>query len=800
MQVTGDTAFYRRSSSSDDADRPSDSSQPPADEFHDLLAYGPSAKGARDAIRALLGAYAVATKSASIQFGGTCVQFRCDLDLSERFQCAVARVIADERGVTEDNASPCAIARQIWRNFQAAPEATRQWFAKWAAQSVPQGESFNRWTGHAKGAVLQLARGEGTRLDGVELIGMNLNGLKLPSVCMTGSHIRWVSARGADLSGACLRDGHWRNAVFAPLDDDDDVFAQPADFRNADLSGTALDDVSLQGAQCQGARLLRMRRLAVDFSQACLDDAHISLDPQAFARLPDCGLRNDDDTGSARPWGVLHSIASIDARHVGLKRELMHQFIDIVRHTGRAESLVWDHIDIWLDTLEDPLYWADLHVTAFIDDFLPMGLLPKWNVSIMPADLTHRQLAFYMQYLLDIAAEPGWVTSCQGAIHQIVDAARAHASLNALAHALCDTFHSHEDVAPAVGALEAVLPGLAQDTCLFIDAHRLDAVACEPALLRAVARRERLPPWGHVYCLSRPAPDAPFAVVPNGSPLQALLPSRLLHDAYVASSCAQRQLCASVFDALLPPPASTVHGIHGSHDDLDTGDAVEASDTSEEFDAVDTVDAADAVDAENAADVGGGDLARERFLHAVMAACGYQPGPDPAPDLTSHAWQLRLPRMLSPCLLDMPDTGVALPRQVAGARLRAPVRRAMLEALAAALPVLHEMTHGPAAMLLIESLRHVRLSSSLGLGTETSSPYALRQTACALLNEAMAMSASLVTDATASAWRDVLVGNTPELARCTAMLAGDITAHVLSPSAPRELRLAYDAIYPHAWR
>lgn len=783
MQVTGDTALYRRSSSSDDADRPSDSSPPPADEFHDLLAYGPSAKGARDAIRALLGAYAVATKSASIQFGGTRVQFRCNPDLSERFQCAVARVIADERVVTEDNACPRGIARQIWRNFEAAPEATRQWFAKWAAQSVPQGESFNRWAGHARGAVLQLARGEGTRLDGVELIGMNLNGLKLPSVCMAGSHIRWVSARGADLSGACLRDGHWRNAVFAPLDDDDDAFAQPADFRNADLSGGALDNVSLQGAQCQGARLLRMRRLAVDFSQACLDDAHISLDPQAFARLPDCGLRNDDDdTGSARPWGVLHSIASIDARHASLKRELMRQFIDIVRRTGRAESLVWDHIDVWLDTLEDPIYWADLHVTAFIDDFLPMGLLPKWNVSAMPAGLTPGQLTFYMQYLLDIAAEPGWVTSCQGAIHQIVDAARAHAGLNALAHALRDTFHSHEDVAPAVGALESVLPGLAQDTCLFIDAQRLDAVACEPALLRAVVRRERLPPWGHVYCLSRPAPDVPFAVVPNGSPLQALLPSRLLHDAYVATSCVQRQLCASVFDALLRPSASTAHSIHGSHNDLDAGDAV------------------DTADAENAADVGGDALARERFLHAVMAACGYQPGPDPAPDLTSNAWQLRLTGMLSACLLDMPDADVTLSRQVAGTRLRAPVRRAMLEVLAAALPVLHEMTHGPAAMLLIESLRHVRLSSSLALGTETTSPYALRQTACALLNEATAMSASLVTDTTASAWRDVLVGNTPELARCTAMLAGDITAHVLSPSAPRELRLAYDAIYPHAWR
>lgn len=736
----------------DDPDRPSEHSDFPPNEIRNYLADGLPTKSARDLMRALLGACAIAKRSPRIESGLHVISFHRDTDLAENFLRSATQVIAAQDRTSPHAPTPRSIAEQIWQNFESAPARTHDWYARWAEESVVGNRPFDAWPGDAKYAALQLSRGEGTSFSHIQLSDVSLDGAKLANVRITGSTITWVSAQGADFAKSQLCNNNWCKVSFAPLRMGSGEL--PADFRGADLSYSSLDLVSFKGAQLQGASLWMLNNLNVDFTGADLEEARITLDPDAFLRLPHCGI-GEPLSGSSHAPGILHSIASIDPRHEAIKRDLMRQFIDIVLSSGCVESLVWDHVDLWMQTLEDPVYWADQAVTAFIDDYLPMGALPKWNGTVMPHTLNDRQLAFYITYLLEISSEPDWVTTCQGAIHQVVLQARDCPALEAFANALSRAFCAHEDVAPVVAALEGIFPGLADDTCIFVGRDNLDAVACERTLLRSVMHHEPSPEWGRVYHLTREHPMRPFVVQPNAGAFQTLLPSRLLHRAYADTSNDQQRLCGALLDALLPRPAAATVNAH------------------------------------------------ETFR--TMAASGFALFPSPRPDLTADEWQMALADMFNPSFA-APSPGSpassSLHRQMADIRLTPEVRQSVLSTLGHAMPVLAARPQGASAMLLVEALKYVRLSSSLALGSETTSPLSLRQMACALINEALAaaQSGTLLDEGVANDWRNVLTGNTTELASCTAMLTETIIAYVQQPDAPGLLASAYDALFPYDWR
>lgn len=593
--------------------------------------------------------------------------------------------------------------------------------------------------------------------------------------------LRFTDASVSDLRALTLHDVDLRNIDFRSGDfngaDWCEVDARYADFTGANLSRARLRGVSFGNARLRDAQLEGLQRMNVDFSGADLSNATLSLDTDWLVGTPETVSQAmerinhllTEDNG----WEFLASIASIENCHGDLKRAVMCQLIEALETLSISEETVWSFMASWVSVLSDPVFWESPLISAFINAYLPVGIQAKWNHHPVPKDLCVDRLSFHMRYLLEMSDHPQWAVLHQGAIHQLVLRARETPQLGALGNELLEHYLRHPSIASAARALENVLADTSRDTCIFLSEDTHSAVACTPGLLKAVIDNEDDISWHSFYVLRRTTPEAPYVIESAVSPEAALRPIPLLHAAYLAASGVEQQRFGHLLDA------------YWSGDEVDAKPAtpIAASATTGEH----------ADDASRLAD-------RESYRQHALAMTTRVSSNHAEHKLTTIPWQMRLQRLFAHALCD-PESPHPRPADArATVRLLPEVKAALWRACSSEVAGMEETGQNRAAFEMIEAIKQTQLASSLLLGTETESPVALRYLACALLNEVCVDDPDMVPQETLAQWRARLVGDSKELATCTATLADEMMAFVLAAPPHSPLRVLYDTLLPHAWR
>ncbi|VVE86852.1 pentapeptide repeat-containing protein [Pandoraea bronchicola] len=563
-----------------------------------------------------------------------------------------------------------------------------------------------------------------------------------------------IDLRHVDFRSGILSGTHWR-----------DVDASDADFTGVNLTGASLHGISFVNTSLRDAQFENLRCLHVDFTGADLTHATVSLDTDWLIGTPETAdeatARIDTLLREDNGWEFLASIASIDNRHSDLKRALMCQLIESLETLSVSDATVWRFISSWVSALSDPVFWESPLITAFINAYLPVGVQATWNREPVPRELCVERLRFHIEYLLETSDHPQWPFLHQGAVHQLVLRARATSQLDALADELFEHFLRHPSIASAARILDDMLPGTSRDTCIFLSDDTLSAVACTPDLLKAVIDKEDDIPWHSFYVLRRATPEAHYAIELAVSPESALRPIPLLHARYQTASGIETRRFARLLRAY-----------------WETG----------ETSAGEPVD-----DTSRLAD-------RECYRRLALDMPARISSNHPEHKLTTIDWQIRLQRLFA-LTIRMPESPLEQPADAhAAMRLHPEVKAALWRACLSEMPDLEDTLRNQAAFELIEAIKQTQLASSLLFGTETESPVTLRYLACALLNEAFLDAPDMVAHATLTDWRARLVGDSKEMATCTATLSDEMMAFVMTTPVHGRLREIYDAVLPHAWR
>lgn len=571
---------------------------------------------------------------------------------------------------------------------------------------------------------------------------------------LCGLRLNDIDMRHVDFRSGILSGTQWR-----------DVDASDADFTGVNLSGAGLHGVSFVNTSLREALFEGLRCLNVDFTAADLTEAVLSLDTDWLIGTPATAhqamARIDNLLREASGWEFLASIASIDNRHGDLKRAVMCQLIESLETLSVSEATVWNFISSWVSVLSDPVFWESPLIAAFINAYLPVGVQATWNREPLPPDLPIERLRFHIEYLLETSDHPQWPFLHQGAIHQLVLRARATSQLDALAGELLEHFLRHPSIASAARVLDEVLPGTSRDMCIFLSDDTLSAVVCTPELLKAVIDKEDDIPWHSFYLLRRPTPEAPYVIEPAVSPEIALRPIPLLHARYQIASGIEKHRFASLLNAYWES------GVTSASENTD--------------------------DASQLAD-------RESYLRLAFEMSTRISSNRPDHKLTTVEWQMRLHRLFSHAIR-VPETPHEQRADAhASMRLLPDVKAALWRTCLSEVPGLEDTSQNHAAFELIEAIKQTQLASSLLFGTETESPVTLRYLACALLNEVSVDSPDMVPQTTLANWRARLVGDSKEMATCTATLSDEMMAFVMATSPNSQLREIYDSVLPHAWR
>lgn len=651
-------------------------------------------------------------------------------------EACVRRELVDDAGVRPD-----MVPRLVAEFVDSFDRAT---MADWALLnfSSENVETFSQLSASMQGDLLKFADVACSDLHALGLCGVDLRGADLR--CGRICEADW---RDVDAGGICAADLH--------------------------LSRASLNRVSFADADLNGARLDSLRCLNADFSRCDLTDAHLSLDVDWFtggAGMPghavEARARFDALMREENGWCLLASLASIDDHYAELKRALMCQLIEVMETLSASESTVWNSISSWVSVLSDPVWWESPLISAFINEYLPVGIQASWNRLPVPADTPVERLRFHMEYLLQTAQHPQWAISHQGAIHQLALRARATGQLDALADTLFSRFLEHPGVAPVARALNDVLPETARDTCIFLSEDSLCAIACTQDLVRAVIDGKRDISWHNFYELQRAAADAPYAIVPCASPESTLRLIPLLHGRYQIDSGVEQRRFAGLLDAYWSTAPSS---------------SVSASDAQEMS------------------------IAAERNLYRQCAVKVSSRVSTSRAEykLITNSWQMRLQRLFGDAMVSAAGSGASPVVERASMRLTPAVKTALWHVCQSEMTGLADHRQHRAAFALVEAIRQTQLSSSLLLGTETASPVALRVLASAWLNEAHAEDPDLIPEDKRRRWKASLVGDVGgigEMATCTATLADEMMSFVLAAPHRSALREIYDALLPHAWR
>ncbi|VVE54984.1 type III secretion system effector protein [Pandoraea horticolens] len=663
-----------------------------------------------------------------------------------------------------DNRRRDVLAARLWQELEASSQIRADMIPAYVEQLVTSfdGASADAWQALGfsmdnVGEFAQLPRSlQRNLLTFTDTSVSDLRSLELSDI-----DLRHVDFRCADLSGA-----HWC-----------EVDASDADFGGVNLSRAYLQGVAFVNTSLRGAQFEALRRLNVDFSGADLTDVVLTLDTdwligtpqtahQAMARV---GSLLSEDNG----WEFLATIASIDNQHGDLKRALMCQLIESLETLSVSETTVWNFISSWVSVLSDPVFWESPLISAFIRAYLPVGIQATWNREPVPQDLSVDRLRFHIEYLLEMSAHPQWPILHQGAIHQLVLRARATSQLDALADDLLDHFHRHPIIASAARALENVLPDTSRDTCIFLSEDSLNAVACTPGLLEAVIDNEADIPWHSFYVLGRATPKASYVIEPAVSPEIALRPIPLLHARYQTASGVENRRFAKLLNAYWETGATGI----ASATPGEPGEATEDG-------ANDTLQLSD----------------REAYRRLALDMTTRISSSHPSHKLTTISWQMLLQRVFAHTIVTPGSLHERPGDDHAAMRLRPEAKAALWRACLSEVPGLDDTPQNRAAFEVIEAIKQTRLASSLLFGTETESPVVLRYLACALLNEVSADDPDRVPRETLADWCARLVGDSKEMATCTATLSDEMMAFVSATPSNSRLREIYDAVLPHAWR
>lgn len=592
---------------------------------------------------------------------------------------------------------------------------------------------------------------------------LNLREATLRFISPTQCFMTHLELKGDDLRGLNLSMADLHHARF------DNVSFVEANLSGADLPNALFDGVSFVNTNLTGADMCAIRGLRANFSGAVLEDATLMMDetwfvgtgtsqPEWLARIQDCLSPNDNG------WEMLTSIASIDNRYADIKRALMCQVIDALERCGVANNIAWDFMPSWLQVLADPIFWESWTIACFINTYLPVGLVVRWNYVLAPADLPVEQLNTHLQYLLALDDRSDWVRRHQGSIHQLTCLASEHDVLKPLVKQLTQRFLCQPDIIPIAAALNQILPGIGEDTCIFLGEDGLTATACDPALIKAVILEAPDVPWHCVYPLRRENETAPYTVSSALSPETALRPSALLLDRYLDVSGLERDRYAALLNAFWPG--------HDASTPMDDGEPMSTKLA----------------------------VLRARYQQCALEMLVLPLSMQPHHNLTTIEWQMHLQTLFQD-VTQLPK-GANGNRQAAGAtvRLHPDVETALWEVCRSQTPDLGDSTVERAAFKFVEALKLVHLSSSQAFGTETSSPFMLRYVACALLNEAMADNPALMPDTQVTQWRNALLGNTTEMATCTSTLSYEMMEFIREAPPESHLEKLYGITFPRTWR
>ncbi len=320
----------------------------------------------------------------------------------------------------------------------------------------------------------------GAQFSSKEEVKYTFNQSNLSGCAFLSFNAQAVNFIDTTIRHAEFRDSSMPNAKFTNADLSytklETINIEHADCCGAIFHGTRFDDANLSNANLSHAKLTNVDLVYANFKNARLDDAelsiHLSLSSEHEFDRRINHLNNDGH-------GVLTSIDSIPDEYIPLRTAAMAMVIEQLNKLP-DEKLQGSWTSLADVLLRNPAYAEDETIAGFIDK----RLLPRWMENKNQALLNPNEVdVSFVLERLNRALTLDWAApKYQGAVNQLLYAATQspdEVEQQLLANQLRQRLLADPILQTALPAIEAIEPGLSDETYLFSAEDGLRVVALE---------------------------------------------------------------------------------------------------------------------------------------------------------------------------------------------------------------------------------------------------------------------------------------------------------------------------------